>query len=52
MQYVILFVALSACAPTLDQHLQAEREYHSQIYDLEYVDDCFYYEDLICEFEQ
>jgi starvation-inducible outer membrane lipoprotein len=55
---------LSACVssdPELQAHLETERDfayhqYHVQQaiekqYDPEYVDDCFYYEELICEFE-
>jgi hypothetical protein len=57
-------VLLSACAaghpmdPELAAHLEAERDfamwqYHTkeaieQGYDPEYVDDCYYYEELIC----
>lgn len=47
--------------PELAAHLEAERDfayhqYHVQQaiekqYDPEYVDDCYYYEELICEFE-
>lgn len=57
---------LSACVqppmdPELAAHLEAERDfayhqYHVQQaiekqYDPEYVDDCYYYEELICGFE-
>lgn len=57
---------LSACVqppmdPDLAAHLEAERDfayhqYHVQQaiekqYDPEYVDDCYYYEELVCEFE-
>jgi hypothetical protein len=52
MKYLFILIALSACAPTLQDHLQAEQEFHAQLLDPEYVDDCLYYEDLICEFEQ
>lgn len=54
---------LSACMssdPELQAHLEAERDFaahqnylesiYSQ-YDPEYVDDCLYYEELVCEFE-
>lgn len=47
--------------PELAAHLEAERDfamhqYHVQQaiekqYDPEYVDDCYYYEELVCEFE-
>jgi outer membrane lipoprotein-sorting protein len=57
---------LSACVqPSMDTelaaHLEAERDfayhqYHVQQaiekqYDPEYVDDCYYYEELVCKFE-
>lgn len=67
MKLAILFLALavSACGMTPEQelaaHLEAERDfayqqYHTQQaiekqYDPEYVDDCYYYEELTCEFE-
>jgi hypothetical protein len=66
MKYIFIATAvlLSACAapmdPDLAAHLEAERDFHAhQIYlesiytkyDPEYIDDCLYYEDLICEFE-
>lgn len=65
MKYVTIVVALilSACAShntDLQAHLEAERDFHSHqkyletiytAYDPEYVDDCFYYEEFICEFE-
>ena len=56
-------ILLSACAappmdPELAAHLEAERDfamwqYHTkeaieQSYDPEYVDDCYYYEELVC----
>lgn len=65
MKYVALITIalLSACA-SADQErqlqLQAEANFHSEQaylegiyakYDPEYVDDCFYYEELVCEFE-
>ena len=65
MKYVALITIalLSACA-SADQErqmqLQAEADFHSEQayldgiyskYDPEYVDDCFYYEELVCEFE-
>ena len=64
MKYLAIFtlVAVSACSnfdPELQAHLEAERDfaahqYHTQQayekgYDPEYVDDCYYYEELICE---
>jgi hypothetical protein len=65
MKYVFIVILLSACSaqmdPELAAHLEAERDfayhqYHVQQtfekqYDPEYVDDCYYYEELICEFE-
>lgn len=66
MKYIALVAAvlLSACAATIDPdlavHLEAERDFHAHQaylesiytqYDPEYIDDCLYYEDLICEFE-
>lgn len=65
MKYIILTtIFLSACSnfdKELQAHLEAERDfayhqYHVQQsieknYDPEYVDDCYYYEELICEFE-
>ena len=67
MKYIFIATAvlLSACAapmdPDLAAHLEAERDFHAhQIYlesiytkyDPEYIiDDCLYYEDLVCEFE-
>lgn len=64
MKYVIPLFFLSACS-TMDSDLQAylkaerdftNHQYHVQqsfekSYDPEYVDDCYYYEELICEFE-
>lgn len=66
MKYFALtaVLALSACTTydaDLEAHLEAERDfaahqYHVQQadltgYDPEYVDDCYYYEELVCEFE-
>lgn len=66
MKYVVMaaVLVLSACMSydaELQAHLEAERDfayhqYHVQQaiekgYDPEYVDDCYYYEELICEFE-
>ena len=65
MKYAIILVALSACAAVPDAelaaHLEAEQDfarnqYHVQQamekqYDPAYVDDCFYYEELVCEIE-
>jgi len=65
MKYSLLasVLLLAACSsqdqPLLD-HLEAERDFHVHQaylewlytkYDAEYIDDCFYYEDLVCEFE-
>ena len=57
---IIILVVLSACNPIdpdLQLHLQAERDFHESIYNLddydpEYIDDCLYYEDLVCDFEK
>ena len=65
MKYIAIASAMlvSACAASPDAelaaHLEAERDfayhqYHVQQaiekqYDPEYVDDCFYYEELVCE---
>jgi hypothetical protein len=63
--FAILSVfVMSACVssdPELQAHLEAEadfarHQYHVQQtiekqYDPEYVDDCYYYEELVCEFE-
>ena len=66
MKYLVIAVALllSACAVSpeaeLQVHLDAEQDFHSQPmylediyaeYDPEYVDDCLYYVELVCEFE-
>lgn len=65
MKYTILAAALflSACMapdPELEAHLEAERDFaaHQDYleslytqYDPEYIDDCLYYEELVCEFE-
>lgn len=61
---IVAMLLLSACvSPDLElqAHLEAERDfayhqYHVQQaiekdYDPEYVDDCYYYEELVCEFE-
>lgn len=58
---ILSALALSACSsPSLQEHLEAERDfaiqqYHmlplEEQYDPEYIDDCLYYEDLVCEFE-
>jgi hypothetical protein len=65
MKYLAIGAALlvSACGMTPEQelaaHLEAERDfayhqYHVQQaiekqYDPEYVDDCYYYEELVCK---
>lgn len=64
MKYLVILVALSACATVdneLQAHLEAESDFarhqyhtqqaHKKQYDPEYVDDCYYYEELVCEFE-
>jgi hypothetical protein len=61
---ILVFVFISACAQLVSgrqAQLDAEEDFHSSEiylediyakYDSEYADDCFYYEDLVCEFEQ
>lgn len=64
MKYIIIALFLTACSTfdsELQAHLEAERDFHAHQYhvrqaiekgyDPEYVDDCYYYEELICEFE-
>lgn len=67
MKYMSILVAIlvSACSAqnvgttnSLDAELdfQAHQQYLETVYDLdnydpEYVDECFYYEELVCEFE-
>lgn len=66
MKYLALTLAalsLAACASTdLQDRLEAEQDFHAHQqylesvynldnYDPEYVDDCLYYEELVCEFE-
>ena len=65
MKYIAITAALmlSACASydtDLQAHLKAEQDFHAHQmylesiytkYDPEYIDDCLYYEDLVCEFE-
>ena len=65
MKYIAIITVslLSACASSDQERqlqLQAEANFHSEQaypegiyskYDPEYVDDCFYYEELVCEFE-
>jgi len=65
MKYLVItsVVLLSACASMdseLQRHLEAEQDFHAHqqyleylytSYDPEYIDDCFYYEELVCEFE-
>jgi starvation-inducible outer membrane lipoprotein len=55
-----IFLILSACVSnesTLVNHLEAEADFHNHqlylesVYDQEYIDDCFHYDELICEFE-
>lgn len=62
---LLAVLGLAACAQTMDAdlaaHLEAEadfarHQYHVQQayegkYDPEYEDDCYYYENLVCEFE-
>lgn len=60
---VLILLATAACSNPdreLQEHLEAERDfaiqqYHmlplEEQYDPEYIDDCLYYEDLVCEFE-
>jgi hypothetical protein len=65
MKYILPIFLLSACSTIdadLQAHLEAERDFaaHQQYiesiynldnYDPEYVDDCLYYEEVVCEFE-
>lgn len=65
MKFILFanIVALSACASLdteIQEHLEAERDFHAQqsyfddlysTYDPEYISDCLYYEELVCEFE-
>lgn len=65
MKYVITasLLILSACSsyePSLQDHLEAERDFHAHqqyleylytTYDSEYIADCLYYVELVCEFE-
>lgn len=57
---VLVICSLAACSSVdseLADALEAERDFHAHqqyvqsMYDPEYVDDCLYYEDLVCEFE-
>jgi len=60
---ILFILSLSACESYdggLDAHLKAEQDFHDHQayleeiytkYDSEYVDDCLYYEDLVCEFK-
>lgn len=65
MKYLPLVILLAACVPSQDEELRkraaaeqdfANHQFHLQQayekgYDPEYVDDCYYYEELVCEFE-
>jgi hypothetical protein len=66
MKYIAIVttVILSACAAPMDAdlaaHLEAERDFHTHQtyiesiytkYDPEYIDDCLYHGELVCEFE-
>ena len=65
MKHIAIATALllSACESydaELQAHLEAERDFHAHQmylesiytkYDPEYIDDCLYYEELVCEFE-
>lgn len=51
-------LALTACVNTVTVDHEQDRADHSAYlesiytkYDPEYIDDCLYYEDLVCEFE-
>lgn len=57
MKYLLPLVFVSACATYDVEHLEAERDFHSHMehrdaafekYDLEYISDCLYYQDLDC----
>ncbi len=62
----VAVILVSACGMSPDQelaaHLEAERDFHAHQqylesiynldnYDPEYVNDCLFYEELLCEFE-
>ena len=70
---IAVMSALSACSydPAMQEHLEAERDFHAQMqheedrasheayleslyenYDMEYIDDCLYYEEVVCDFEK
>lgn len=65
MKYIFLVsaVLLAACSSqnqVLFDRIEADRDFHDHQayleelytkYDSEYIADCFYYEDLVCEFE-
>lgn len=65
MKYIVFvtIIGLSACVShdaELRAQLEAERDFHAHqsyldklysTYDPEYISDCLYYEDLVCEFE-
>ena len=52
-----LFSGVSGCATSAVTHEQDRAQHEAWLeqlytkYDPEYIDDCFYYEDLVCEFE-
>ena len=52
-----LFSGLSGCVNSTQTHEQDHASHQAWLeqlytkYDPEYIDDCFYYEDLVCEFE-
>lgn len=60
---ILTIVLVSACAPLVSEReaqLKAEEDFYAhQVYlegiyskyDPEYVDDCFYYKEVVCEFE-
>lgn len=65
MRFIFVLALLAGCSAIdhdLNAHLKAEQDFHAHqqylesIYNLdnyhpEYVDDCLYYEELVCEFE-
>ena len=60
MKYVVIPLLLLSGCSVYNANSQAERsldarfdhgEYIYATYDLEYIDECLYYEDLVCEFE-
>lgn len=57
MKYIAILLLVSACSVVdHEQDFLNHQEYLESIYNLdnydpEYVEDCLYYEELVCEFE-